>query len=506
MPVTTPVVARSAKTLSFALLLGIPLGIWAVLDPYLAHPVAHAVGIADNGQYLLEYFPYQLTCLLLLALPSVWLLWKFVAWSLLYTEKTFLISFLLGMQIVALVKFGRIDVSEAILMGFMVVLLLRCLVEDYKFKVPFLVLLNLLFFGSLFLSSANAGMGSVLDYIVAIGKLFLLVFLIPILIHKRNLLYFALKWLVIFTTLSAAAAIAQEIIYVLLGDLYIGFVSDKELQFMFENTPLGPMLRVPAFFGHYKPFNVVLALSLVIVFNYFVYRWPKAFWERAALIGSALIMFAAYGLTFSKDGYVALAVGIGLAVLLRWPNFTLHFAALSLLGGVLLYLTGILGDLQKDVAKELSWGEQRVRVELAREGIDGFFRHPWIGIGSRFANKYTTNVHRWPVHNAFIEGADGVGIIGMTFYMILFIVTTVMMWATMILEQTKEERWIGSSLLAGFVSLIVQIQFHPAFLDKFIWFYMGLVQAYYLILVSEKAETAPALAEPRGVQAAGGGV
>lgn len=95
----------------------------------------------------------------------------------------------------------------------------------------------------------------------------------------------------------------------------------------------------------------------------------------------------------------------------------------TLIAGIAIYLTGFLDDIFRAISADCHWGEYRIRLQLAREGIHGFIhRHPFIGVGVSDVYRYTSHYLHWAVHNAFIEAADAVGILGFFFLYCIIIV------------------------------------------------------------------------------------
>jgi O-antigen ligase len=192
-------------------------------------------------------------------------------------------------------------------------------------------------------------------------------------------------------------------------------------------------------------------------------------------------------LTFSKDGLLSLFIGLTFSIFLRWKKFILHGFACALIAGITLYLMGFLDDILKAISTDYHWGEYRIRLQLAREGILGFLnRHPFIGVGVSHIFRYTSHYLHWAPHNAFIEAAGAVGISGLFFYIVLLGYTFYNLIKVTLIAKSLEDIWISRGLFSGFIAYLVTIQFHPFFYERFTWLYMGIVNAYLMLIKKEK--------------------
>lgn len=466
------------------LIIGCIFGLFIVLDPFFASLMANRIDLTIAGTNAFKLYPYELSTLVFLFVLVLPLIKKLVTRIAFNFEKSFLVLFLIGVQTRSLTTLGRIDLIELLLIIFLFVLLLNSIVKYEKFKVTVLDLLNLLFIFSVFLSAVIGGVGSFLSSLITMIKFLLIVFLIVNSIKNEDTLIFFLKWLVIVTTISSIIGIVQEAIFVRLGIPITGFFVDKDsMRFMFEETSFGTLMRVPAFFMTYKPLSFFLNTAMLIVFNYFIYKGPFDLKKRLILISSFLLMFIALLLTFSTDGLLSVCIGLILSVLIWRPNLIVHGFLLILIAMIAIYVFNFADDIQSALSAQIRWGEQRIRLQLAREGILGFVhRHPWVGVGIRNGDKYTGHFYGWPAHNAFILAADEIGVLGLFFYSALLCYTLSNLIKANLVVQEISDKWIPTSLLSGFIAFLITIQFHPFFIEKFTWMYMGVVQAYTLIV------------------------
>ena len=481
------------------IIVGFFLGSLIVVDHFLTNLIAQRIDLTINGLNILKLYPYELSSLLFLFVVLLVVLQSimrhFLTWTFTHIEKAFIILFLFSMNMVALTKISRIDLSELLLFAFFFILLLKFSIEDKKIRISFIEILNLLFISSLFISSMNAGILSVPDYLLTSSKFVLILFLITNFLYNRELLIFFLKCFVIISTISAIIGIGQEVLYVISGIPIVGFVDNDDMKFLFEPTSFGKLLRVPAFFRTYKPFTFFLNTAMLIIFNYFIYKRPFVLKMRLMLIFSFLLMFFALSLTFSKDALLAFSIGLILSTLIRWPFLIIHGFVLIFITIIAIYVFGFADDIQRTISTEIHCGEMRIRLQLGRDGILGFvYKHPWIGVGVRDAARYTAHYLGWPTHNAFIMAADVAGISGLLTFLVLLFYTLLNIVKSNLLAQEISDKWVASCLLSGFIATLIAIQFHPFFLEHFTWLYMGVVQAYIMIAFREKNLRAVSLA------------
>lgn len=468
------------------LLLGIGAGTFLVIDPLLSNMLAKMLDVSIGGTNIFKLYPYEITSLFFLFSPLFPFIKRGIRLAKLYPEKVFIALFTGGMHITSLTTFVKADFSELVMIVFFLVFLLQSFVKGKKLSLSFLDILNIAFSASVLISFMNAGLIPFIVYAPTLVKFILILFLFLNFIPNKEVLVFSLKCIVALTCISSFIGIGQELIFKTTGLLIAGVIDKKNISLMFEITSEGPFLRIPAFFGTYKPFTFFLTTALLLVFNYFIYHRPVAFTKRVMLIFSFFLMTTALLLTFSKDGLLSLFVGLLLSLFLRWSKFTIHSFFCVLIAVIALYFSGILDDIRTSISTNYHWGEYRIRLQLAREGILGFIhRHPFIGAGVSDVYLYTSHFLHWATHNSFIEAADAVGIVGLFFYIVLLSYSFYNLIKASLRAETLTDRWVSRGLLSGFISYMVTIQFHPFFYERFTWFYMGIINAYIMSVKKE---------------------
>jgi len=467
------------------LFIGIFLGLFVVLDPFITNIIVCKIELTIPilNKNIFKLYPYEISSFLFLIIIISIYIKKLAAYIFLNSEKAFLVLYLIGVQTIALTRVGRIDSSEIIVIVFLLLFAVKYMVVHKKVTVTPFDLMNLLFTISVLLPTFNNGrLFDFLSTVLTVSKLLFIGFLLVTCIENKDNMIFFLKWFVIITGVSSVIAILQEIAYIVLGIPIVGFVDREALRLMIEPTSFGNFLRVPAFLGSYKAFTFFANTAALIIFNYFLYKKLLSIKRRSILIISFLLILISIFLTFSKDAYLALFIGLVLSVLIWRPYFIFHLFFYGILSFIIIYLFDYIDDIQSIVYKEIHFGEYRVRLQLFREGVTGFlFNSPWFGVGVGESPRYTGHFYKWPVHNSLVQAADEVGIVGSSIYFVLLCYTFYNTIKVCFVAKDKSDKWISVGLLTGFITFITAIQFHPFFPEKFTWLYMGAVQAYVLV-------------------------
>jgi cell division protein FtsW (lipid II flippase) len=200
-------------------------------------------------------------------------------------------------------------------------------------------------------------------------------------------------------------------------------------------------------------------------------------------------MLSALMLTFAKDAMLALTIALLITALIRWRAFLIHWLFLFLILFVFCYYSGLLNTFADFISAEITFGEPRIRIELDREGIEGFLDtdiyHMLFGAGMGYAARYTSHYRNWPAHNAFILAADEIGLLGLLAYLALYIIAGLRLISANLLARDPLDKAITRGLLCGFIGIVIQFQFYAGYIDLIIWFYLGLIESTTLILLGE---------------------
>lgn len=467
-----------------SLLIGSFIGLLIISDPILANAISHGIDFTIVGRNVFKLFPFEILILTFLSVLSVSFFRIFInlfMWILAQYEKVLVLLILVASQTIAIHKFGPLDGADVMVGIAFMVLIIKGLVRNEGITITFLDVLNLFLLIFILLSIMNGGIASFVRTSLAF-KLFLLSFLMTNFVYKIGLPGFVIKWLIIVTLASAVFAIFQDILYLSKGIAFVGIVDKSDMKYMFEDTSYGRMLRVPALLVSYKNFAFLLMTNLLIILNRFLYSPPEGMKSKVCLSLAFAVMLVALLLTFSKDSLLAFSIGVMLSLFVRWPHYAIHGLAGILLLFLFIYLGGFFDDIYNSITTEFSFGEYRIRLQLAREGISGFLhRHPWIGNGFFRESRYTSHYIGWATHNNLILAGDGIGLLGLLSYILPIGYSLLMLLSLNFKALGNKDRAIVRGLLFSMVSLLIVLQTHMGYLDATLWMYMGITQGVFLL-------------------------
>lgn len=458
---------------------GCLLGSLIAIDPYIIYTLSPSINLKIEGVNILRLYPYKLSSLLPLSFILLYIFAALFRRMALNNEKTFIILFLVTYQTIRLHRFGLLEATDLIVAIYLLIFVAKMFIENKKATGTSLIILNLFFLFCILPSSVNGGILSIPRLFLKLGKCSAISLLLANYLNSEDLIKLFIKWLIIFTSISAIIAIFQELIFLYTGIALVGSLEHNEARLMFEITSYGKFLRVPGLMPVYIMLSHFILLSLMLVFNLYLYYKPKRIKITRCLLIFSLFMIIALFLTFSKIVILGFFVGIFLSVLLRWPQRIIHLFSGALGLFSLAYLSGLL----QDVYLHIDIGDMQGRLQLLREGIHGFLnQHPWIGVGFGRGSRYTSHFLGWEVHNGIILAANQFGLIGLFSFLLILGYIFYKIILLNILVKDKEHKWIVRGFLVGFVCFVVNINVYPIAIDSFLWIYMGVIYAMWAVL------------------------
>ena len=150
-------------------------------------------------------------------------------------------------------------------------------------------------------------------------------------------------------------------------------------------------------------------------------------------------------------------------------------------GGAAVALLLLATDLGREVgdkiASDIGSGELRIRLQLARDGIEGIVnQYPWFGVGVNQSIRYTGDFNNWVPHNNLIVTAAETGLIGLATYLSLMAYLVYAAWRTWLQARAPEQSAIALGLLGAAVSVLVSLQFHGLYTVTMLWMLLALVE------------------------------
>jgi hypothetical protein len=401
-----------------------------------------------------------------------------MTWLIDKKEKVFIIFLLLSTQFSALTP-GRLDISDfAVLVVLFLWLIYVFMNREYKIIWSPLYILMLFFLLSVLLSILNGGITS-LFRLPGVIKAIILFFILVNIIRDRKIAIFSLKIFLLIITFSAIIGIAQEVIFLLTGHLLIGFIPEDIVRlFIWQTTPFGVFIRVPAFTGWYTILSNFLLTALIVGVNLILYSVLIEKKERLSLFIAIPLFCIALYLTFSYSAMLTVLLAIIVSILIRWRSLSIHFVTIFLVGILLAYFSGFIPDFIDELKNYIITEDVRVRINLLRDGIAGFFnRHPFIGNGIGTGLRYTGNVVGWSVHNNVVLVADELGLFGIFTYGTLFFVFIFRQVTSILKLKNKKDKAVSLSLLIALIAYMTNLQAQSQYVDFFLFTFLGLTEA-----------------------------
>ncbi len=228
--------------------------------------------------------------------------------------------------------------------------------------------------------------------------------------------------------------------------------------------------------------NLILPLSLVLLVT------TRKATARALLLVVVALQVACVIVTFSRTGFITLAVVITLFAwrLLRRgrPAWSAALLAVALVGLVFVpsgYMERLatITDIDSDVT-----GSAQARVGDTRAALEFVRSHPVIGAGIGM-NALAVNEIRgatWTlVHNAYLEYAVELGLPGLILFLLLLVtcLRTVrrVRWQGQALPGLDELSWLSEGICIAIVAFAVAAFFHPVAYHFYFYCLAGLAVA-----------------------------
>jgi hypothetical protein len=377
-----------------------------------------------------------------------------------------------------LVTVGPIDLSDVVVFGFAGAWVLQRLMHpERRIASGPMVWLAVALWLSMLASCANGGLPSIVMLLTTVVKYMLVFFL---LLNTIDTWKGVRTFFIVFglaTAVTSVLAILQFLAFYFFEVSVVGSVSRMTLLLMYEDTPLGRLLRPPGFVGSPSDLAAVLAVSLIFAIG--ILSGPGLQRGRKAVVFGIAVAGAALIATFSRSSWLAVLFCTALLPFVWRPAYTLHYASVLVLGGIATFLPPLSTWIDRlAIGSELLSGDLAFRISMLRGGIEGMVnRHPFIGAGLQRGHVYTPNAFEWSVHNAFAHSGVETGLVGMLIYISLFAVLAYRLFQTLLWVRDPMSKTLLRALLLALLALVILIQGDPAFHQLFIWFFFGAAEA-----------------------------
>jgi O-antigen ligase len=178
---------------------------------------------------------------------------------------------------------------------------------------------------------------------------------------------------------------------------------------------------------------------------------------------------------------LAAAVVMAAFPFIRWPSYALHYLAAYLLFGTALIYFGGVEWIVREVFDAGTLKGASQRGTLLQIGLEKLDRSVLVGTGPQGFGQFSTNFWHRPVHNAYIQAATELGLLGI----IVFVAMNVWLFTAMILTRaisTESDRKVLTVFLMVHVILMGIFMTEPAMDHSNTWLILGIMQAAILVI------------------------
>jgi O-antigen ligase len=314
----------------------------------------------------------------------------------------------------------------------------------------------------------------------ALGTSMLIFLYVASQIRQRRELTLVLGTLIFSAAFQGIIALAQYLTGSTLGLGYFG--AEKTLSGL---AGLDVVSRVGGIVGH--PNNLALFFDLMLPISFSLLFCPLGGWTRFFLGAAVLLQVVGLGVTFSRGGILASALGIlCLAVFHISRRLGLLRAFCLTLAGALL-LAVILMIVPNPFEKGLSRVEPTAhgRWPLTAIAFTMIRHHPLFGVGvnnfthaSRnydFSREQIVSAWNSPVHNLFLFMAGEIGLVGLVFFLVFLIRVLRGLFPAM-RSPDPLILSIGAGLFFGLIAFLLhaQVDYSTWTQNRPLWFLLGL--------------------------------
>ncbi len=314
----------------------------------------------------------------------------------------------------------------------------------------------------------------------AIGFKFLLFFLIVDWLRRRAIVFTAARLLIWTGVFSAVVALMQFVAFIGWGVVWTFGAPDGNPQSILKPTPFGMMVRAIAFFPNPAGLNDYLLFTLAVAA--FAMTAAATRTARWGYLAAAVLMAAGIVVTWSAAALLGLGIMAVLFGYIYRPALAIHYSGVLVLGGIGAYLAGV-GEVVAALLEGFGGGVTgSVRMDLLQLGIASLQRDPLIGLGIQNFGSFSGNffptgpyVFKYPVHNAFMQMATELGILGgLTFLGLVGFLTFRLL--SVLNRCEREETWIFKGFLLGWSAIVLHMMTEPMAYEGTLWLIFGLIE------------------------------
>jgi hypothetical protein len=313
---------------------------------------------------------------------------------------------------------------------------------------------------------------------LGLWKVILLTFVMMNIIKSEQSVRLAVRVFIGVAVISALIGISQSLLYLFAGIKFSLIDEFGNSETYLKATFLGVMLRASGLNATVQHLSGFLVLAL----PFLMFRVLAASGrERLKYLLGCMILLVGIVLSWNYTAFAATFAILALSPFVIWPHRALHIVLAMLVVALVLYYTGVLDWVYRiylsDSGAFKGFGQ---RFTLMKFGFEKLARNPWIGEGLRGFARFSGNYWHRPVHNAYMQAATEIGLLGaLVFAGILLTTLTQLLLLTR--RATSEAQQILKPTLLGMIGLMSLMLGEPMLDHSNTWLYLGLAQSVVLL-------------------------
>ena len=326
---------------------------------------------------------------------------------------------------------------------------------------------------------------------IAIGEKILMFLIIVDLLRTKVLVRFTAQCMVWIGTFSALVAIVQFVLFFFWSIIWTVGASEEKAHAMLKPTLLGMVLRAVAFFPNPAGLNTYLLFTCALAISFFLLS--SSVRSKMGYLVAFGLMAIAVLLTWSAGALICLCGMLVVALYVYRPALSFHYTAVFLFCGIAIYLLNlheIVLGLVKGFGGKTSGS---IRIELLELAMASLERNPLIGQGLQNFGRFSGNLFptgpwlfKYPVHNAFVQMATELGMIGGLTY--LFMIGLLSLRLVMVLRGPLDNdvKLILKGMLLGWLGLMGHLQTEPMAYESTFWLILAVMEGSIITLLREQ--------------------
>ncbi|MFT7516825.1 MAG: O-antigen ligase [Myxococcota bacterium] len=316
---------------------------------------------------------------------------------------------------------------------------------------------------------------SVLSNLFYRSTYFVAMLLLPgILVSRRHL-----ETLFDFMLLAAMLTVGVEIAQFILSaatEQIITFYSDNYNRVV---TPFGVFPRLTGLMYHPNHQSNILATQAIMALWFATQPKERLKHGRRVFLLIAYVVLA-FGvvITWSRSGWLSIAIVTALVPLLRYKKFAPWYLLLMISLLVIAYTTGF-ASYAYTLVHDLNGSSADFRWHVDDIAIEAFLSHPWFGVGVGMFTDFF-NPYQLEVHDTYLQVASGMGIVGILTVGGFVLAIVLRLLHTCFRPRDIVYREWAIALLLGLLITSIQAMFAMFLWVKFLWAMFGISEAVVL--------------------------